>query len=260
MEKRGNKKGQLTLFIILAIVIVAIVALYFLIGPPRIIDSFTSEFTAEGYVTDCLENEKVFDMKDSIAMQGGSINPENFMLYQDNKLEYLCYTKEYYKTCLVQRPLIKQHFESELEKETKAAAEMCLERLKGELQSRGYSVDYKPADYQIEFLPNGMTITLASEFRATKDGGTISSDKFKIQEQSDMYSLMMIASSIVNWEARYGDSESTIYMTYYPDVKVQKIKRDDGTAYLLESRNTKEKFYFATRSVMWPAGYGLGEI
>ena len=68
----------------------------------------------------------------------------------------------------------------------------------------------------------------------------------------------MLTSSILNWEARYGDSDIATYMTYYPNIKVEKYKQGDGSKiYILSSE--KDKFVFASRSLSWPAGYGFGE-
>jgi len=73
---------------------------------------------------------------------------------------------------------------------------------------------------------------------------------------NNLYELVSIVNSILNWEARYGDSETTIYMNYYHDLKVEKKKQSDGsTIYILTDRNTLDKFQFASRSVAWPPGY-----
>jgi len=47
-------------------------------------------------------------------------------------------------------------------------------------------------------------------------------------------------------------------MFLYPNLKVQKLKQGDGTkVYIIEDRNTKEKLQFATRSLVWPPGWGF---
>ena len=65
----------------------------------------------------------------------------------------------------------------------------------------------------------------------------------------------MISSSILNWEARYGDSETMNYMIYYPSIKVEKKKQGDGsTVYIITDRLDLDKFMFASRSMALPAG------
>ena len=68
--------------------------------------------------------------------------------------------------------------------------------------------------------------------------------------------MIMIASSIQNFEAQYGDSVPETYMSLYPDIKVQKLKQEDGTKiYIITDRKTNERLVFATRSVAWPPGF-----
>ena len=70
--------------------------------------------------------------------------------------------------------------------------------------------------------------------------------------------MLMIATSIVQFETKYGDSDTSALMGFYPDYSIDKIKRSDGTTiYIIEDKQTKLKFQFATRSYAWPAGYGL---
>ena len=66
----------------------------------------------------------------------------------------------------------------------------------------------------------------------------------------------MIASSISNWEAKYGDSETMNYMIYYPNLKVEKKKQGDGTTiYIITDKESEDKFMFASRSLVLPAGF-----
>jgi len=43
---------------------------------------------------------------------------------------------------------------------------------------------------------------------------------FKVNLNNNLYELVMVATSILNWEARYGDSDAMTYMSYYPNTKV----------------------------------------
>ena len=66
---------------------------------------------------------------------------------------------------------------------------------------------------------------------------------------------MSIANSILSMEVQFGDSETTIYMNYYHDLKVEKKKQTDGTTiYILTDRITGDVFQFASRSIAWPPG------
>jgi hypothetical protein len=79
---------------------------------------------------------------------------------------------------------------------------------------------------------------------------------FEIDVQSEMYDLLFISHSIVDYEATYGDSETTLYLQYYPDLRIDKTKLSDGSKiYRVSNVVTGEYFVFASRSLSWPPGY-----
>ena len=99
LQKRGNfidnrifinsKRAQLTLFIIGAIVIIIIAVLLFLLVPglqSTLFGEVDPQNALETCITPQLEENLVL-----LTTQGGSLDPENFILYRDNKVGYLCY-------------------------------------------------------------------------------------------------------------------------------------------------------------------------
>jgi len=69
---------------------------------------------------------------------------------------------------------------------------------------------------------------------------------------NNLYELIAIANSIIEWEATQGDADVRIYMAYYPNLKVEKNLRDDGTRiYIITDKNTGDKFQFASRSLVY---------
>lgn len=253
MEKRGrniNKKSQVTVFIVLAIFIIAILALLLFReqvteifvpkSPVEQIEGCTQEFTKEGL--------------EILKFQGGTIEPENYYLYQDNKIDYLCYTQEYYKKCVMQIPLLKEHIETQLVEYIRPNVNECINDLKTNLERQGYSVSYKEPLVLISLVPENVLMEIELDLNIAKDT-TESYKTIKTNIPSNMYNFAMIASSISNWEARYGDTEILNYMLYYPDLKVEKKKQNDGTTiYILTDRETQDQFWFASRSVVFPPG------
>ena len=108
MEER-NKKGQLTIFIIIAIIIVAVLLFLFY---PRI-KTIVSGPSPSSYIEKCTE-DATKEVLEKLEAQGGSLTPENYILYEDNKVDYVCYTNEYYKRCTMQKPFLKQDIEKEI--------------------------------------------------------------------------------------------------------------------------------------------------
>lgn len=249
-----NHKGQLTVFIIIGIVIVGFAVLVYVFYPNLKSNLGFEAQNPSAFVESCLE-DAVSENVNTISLQGGSLEPENYILYDNQKIEYLCYTLEDYKTCVVQQPLLKNHIEEEINKGINAQARDCLNEMKKNYETKGYNVNIKQGDIKVELLPKRIVVRFNDSVTLTKEG----SDKFESLEaiyNNNLYELLSIATSIINWEATYGDAETTSYMNYYRDLKVEKKKQSDGsTIYILTDRNNKNKFQFASRSVVWPPGY-----
>ena len=262
MEKRGRRAGlkvrkaQITLYIIIAIIIVAVVLLFFFWKSIR--TTFT-EVSPEDYIKNCIR-DSARDALNITSRSGGSINPGNYVLFGGEKIEYLCYTNEYYKTCSMQQPLLIEHIESEIEGYSQARTAECLQTFKREYEQRGYSISIGSLKEEVSLQPGRMDITINAPISITKEA-TSSYNEFASSVNTKLYDMAVISTSILNWEARYGDSETTTYMNYFPDYKVDKLRQDDGTKiYILTERDTGESFKFATRSIAWPAGYSIGEL
>jgi len=249
-----NKKAQVTIFIIIAVVVVALVALFFMYSPKLKLNFTKSPQNPEAFIQECIQDQIQNNVK-KLSLQGGSIEPESFILYQDEKIEYLCYTNEYYKPCVVQQPLLKSHIESEIKNAIKSSADICFNSLKETYEKKGYQVNLKKGETKVELLPKRILTTFNTSLSLTK-GETKKYDSFRIILNDNLYELLSVANSIVNWETTTGDAEITTYMNYYHDLKVEKKKTEDGTKiYILTDRNNENKFQFASRSVVFPPGY-----
>ena len=254
-NKKGSKRAQITIFVIIAIVLVAgILGLIFYKDIKKFIAPTINDFLP----ADCLQ-ESVKDILTQTAMRGGLIEPELYFRYNNETINYLCYTSEWYKTCTMQTPLLKQSIENEVNANAKAKMRNCIEGMKKNLESRGYSVKTTgTGDSNIVIIPKKIVITsdLTMTLQKGDETQTIPSSRLTTDFDSNAYELVMIASSIQNYEARYGDSSIDTYMGFYPNIKVEKYKQDDGTkVYIITDRTSGEKLQFATRSLAWPPGY-----
>ena len=132
--------------------------------------------------------------------------------------------------------------------------------MKKSLENQGYDVNLKKGDTVVELLPKKISATFNSELTLTKDSAK-RYEKINVVLNNNLYELTSIADSILNWEARYGNAETTLYMNYYRDLKVEKLLQGDGSKiYILTDRNSGDKFQFATRSVVMPPGISGGVV
>ena len=257
--KRGNIKGQVTIFIIVAIAIVAVGILIYLFYPniSSLFGIGTDSPTAS--IQSCLEKD-IGNAVETLVLQGGDLNPKHFFMYDNSMVGYLCYTNEYYKPCVMQNPLLKQHIENEIKSVVEEKAKDCFDSMEENYRGKGYEVNLVRGDMNVELLPKRVSVTFDNTLTLKKSSSE-RYEKFIVVLNNNLYELVSITNSILNFEAVYGDAETTTYMDYYRDLKVEKKKHSDGTTvYIITDRNTENKFQFASRSYAFPPGYGIAEV
>jgi len=109
--KMKSKRGQLTVFIILALIIIFFI-IVLLLNRGDLTSIFTSK-SPINQITDCTQ-EALKKGVEILSVQGGAIEPKNYFLYEDHKIDYLCYNIEEMKPCKAQKPILKKSIESEL--------------------------------------------------------------------------------------------------------------------------------------------------
>jgi len=247
-----ERRGQLSVFVIVAIVIVGIFLI--IVVYPRI-KVIVGEVEPNGYLKDCI-TPVIDETLPRLTAQGGYLEPTSYVLYQGDKVQYLCYTAEDYKPCIVQQPLLVSHVESEIKKEVEPKARACLDELKALYERKGYSVSVGRGDVSVGIVTGKINVEFNAPFTVTKDNTQVFR-KFQVTRDSELYDLLAIATNIIQFESTLGDSETSLYLQYYPDLKIEKLKKEADTIYTLTNVVTNDKFRFATRSLVWPSGYGV---
>jgi hypothetical protein len=244
-----NKSGQVTIFIILAIIIVSAVLVYFLWAKPTYFDDRTKSLNFESCVEDAVKQSV-----SELEKKAGLISPKFTYMYNGEEFTYLCYTNEFYQTCSIQVPFLKKNFEEQLKVSVQENIDTCYKNSIENLISEGYEVTSGQVDYNILIEPNMIRV----EIEAPTVIGSQSLARFNIAINSPVYEMTMIATSILQSEAGYGDTDVDSIMLLYPNYIITKIKRGDSTTvYVLENKISKNKFQFASRSLAWPSGYDV---
>lgn len=244
-----KKNAQVTIFIISAIVIVSAVLIFFLWAKPTYFSEAGKKLNFEGCVEDAVEQAI-----GELEKKAGFINPKFTYDYNGEKFTYLCYTNQYYERCSVQVPFLKNSFDEQMELLLKDKIATCYTNSIDDLKSQGYSVVQGEVDYDVLIEPDAVRV----EINAPTVVGSQSFARFNIKVNSPIYEMLMIATSILQFETKFGDSDITSMMAFYPSYIIDKIKRSDGTTvYIMENKIFGNKFQFASRSLAWPAGYSL---
>tara|TARA_B100002003_G_scaffold217524_1_gene217811 strand:- start:1586 stop:2350 length:765 start_codon:yes stop_codon:yes gene_type:complete len=252
MEKMKLKKGQVSIFIILGILIVVVLLLLF--SRDAGFDTIFAKQSPYQEIEGCAQTA-IQEGLDILMLQGGVIESENYFMYEGKKIDYVCYSENEYENCIMQKPILTNTIRDELEEYSTPKIKSCLNSVKSSLEGRGYSVVMRDPEIVIELVPDNVLVDMNLGLRIEKTG-VESFDHIRTGIKSKIYNFALITSSISQWETRYGDSETLNYMLYYPSLKVEKKKQGDGTTvYILTDRDTDEKFYFASRSIAIPAGF-----
>ena len=251
MEKMKLKKGQVSIFIILGILIVLVLLILF--SRDAGFDTIFAKQSPYQEIEGCAQTA-IQEGLDILMLQGGVIESENYFMYEGKKIDYVCYSENEYENCIMQKPILTNTIRDELVKYSTPKIKSCLNSVKSSLESRGYSVVMRDPEIVIDLVPDNVLVDMNLGLRIEKTG-VESFDHIRTGIKSKIYNFALITSSISQWETRYGDSETLNYMLYYPSLKVEKKKQSEGTTiYILTDRDSNEKFYFASRSIAVPAG------
>ncbi len=251
-----SKHSQITPFIIIAVLLAAAILLVFLALRQRSI-SIQQQLNPESNIEGCTK-DAAEEAVNIMLPQGGYINPENYILHQNNKVAYLCFNKGYYYPCVNQEPVYLAHLEEEITSYVKPKIEECFSSLKQELEKKGYSVDAGVLKIETLVLPNRIEVEIDKRFETTKNQETKKYDKFKIRKISPLFELANVAREIANQEAKYCNFEYLGYMLFYPKFDISKQAVGQGLTaskiYTIGDRSTGKKLNIAIRSCAIPAG------
>jgi len=250
-----NRSGQVTIFIIIGIIIVSLGVLIYSFYP-QIKSALSGEAkNPPDYIQSCIEDE-IKDAAEELSIHGGDFNPEFYSTFNNIQIKNLCYTALYCDLCKIQQPQLQSHIEKEILTKIDDKITSCFASLESSYKKKGYTVSLKPGEKQISLLPSRIEGTFNYSLTLTKED-TQKYDSFTVIVNNNLYELVTIAKNILDWEASLGNSDVRVYMTLYPNIKIEKKLLSDGTKiYIITDRNSGNKFEFASRSlVLSPAGY-----
>lgn len=261
-RKRGfeNNRGQVTIFIIIAILVIALAVLAYFLIPNLRQNVSTQQQSPTQYIDNCMR-EKIMETIETTALQGGvyNIRESESYFYEGDHIKYHCYTGEYFKPCVVQYPLLTTRFENEIINEIEESSKSCFDSMVESFENQGYTVqlskELSKEDINVDIIPERTVIRYDDKLTLTK-GDAETYENFQIVVDNNIYQILGIASSIVEWEEEYGEAPVPTYMNWYHNLKIEKKLQLDGTnIYIITDRETGDKFQFASRSLVLPPGY-----
>lgn len=256
-----SKRGQITIFIIIALVVVAVISAVILYKRGLLPDiGGTKDINPDSFMESCLQ-KKIKEGINILYDQGGNINPTLYRKFQftnetkPSNISYLCYTQNYYVPCINQAPMLIQHIKSEIEDYISYDTRSCFDELTSKLEKQKYVVDAKYNGFEIELDPNKVITNIDAELILTKNDETTDKKGFKVFASSKIYDLSVLVQEIISQEARFCNFEDLGFMILYPEFEIDKFRTGDSTIiYTVGDRETGEKIKFAVRSCIIPPG------
>ena len=246
-----QKRGQVTIFIVVAIIIAALILFsYFYLYP-----KYVSQADKRPILDRCIQDE-IQKQIVSLSLDAGMPDSKFRYMYLDENISFICYTNEYYKPCVVQQPFLKEAFEKSLAKNMQPVIQQCYDRAISDLVARGNEVISGDIKTNLTIDPNGVSVLINAPTSVSSGEASVSFSKIRVNLASNIYTILMVANSLLQFESTYGDSDTSSFMYYYPDLNVQKIRRDDSVKIYIITDKKDIKYKFASRSYAWPPGYG----
>lgn len=252
MVAKINKRGQLTMFIILGLLLAGIIIVAFLLMN-RPSTQKTEGTNPEVSVDSCV-TESITNSINKVLVGGGLIDPVLFKLYQSEKYNYLCYQKNYYLTCVTQYPQLKTIVENQIFEDSNENIRACFSNLKSSLQEKNFVVTEGDLDWHVEIVQDKVLIKIQKNIKISKENSAQEFNNFDSYVSSNLYGLVETARTISNQEAQYCNFEYNGFVLLYPQYKIKRIDYDDSKLYIVSDRNTQENFKFAIRGCAFPPG------
>lgn len=248
-----NKKSQISIFVIIAVIIIVAGLLIFLLKPDLIIRNSTEE-NVDAYIQKCME-DSAKEVMINISEQGGYVNPGNYILYDNSKVGYTCYNINYYSSCVMQTPQITGFISKEIKDYTNPKLEACYNQVKANMEKKGYDVEMGQMNFNVRLAPNRVELDSKRDLTISKDDEHYAYTGFKASIVDPIYDFSQIVLEISNQEAKFCNFEYLGYMLLYPRWSIDKDNvNGDSKIYTIKEKSTGKQFRFAIRSCAFPAG------
>ena len=246
------KRGQITIFVILGIVLVVIVVLLFTLRreilPKNILP--TQTVSLQDHVEDCIR-ESGNNAINLVSKQGGEINPGFYQMFQGNKVEYLCYTSNNLSSCFVRQPFLQEHIENEINNYVTNNIKQCIDL--NLWKDNGYSVSAGNMDVRTTIGRYDTIIILEYPVTITKGDVTEAKSRFSYTSRVPLGRLIEVSDDIVNSETVSGVFYPVPYMLRNKgEVEIIRFWQGDSKIYRLNLKNGNYIFQFAVRGSVIP--------
>jgi uncharacterized protein (UPF0333 family) len=246
-----NKRGQVTVFIILGIVIlVAVFLVFYFLGDNikrqsevNVVFDESSLEPLKNYVEDCIES-KGNEAIDLVLKNGGMINPGLYYTYNENKVNYLCYTDNF-EPCINKHPFVDKMIENEITNYLNSNIQGCIDL--NEIRNEGYEISEGQVSLNVDLTSYNMIVDVYYPITISKAGTEVTESRFSHSFNVPLGKFAEVAEDVVKEEILYGTSFNQIYETLHDEVTIIPFSVGDTKIYTIKERGYDSEFIFAVR-------------
>jgi len=257
MGSQMSRKAQITIYIIIALLLIVAFLLVFMIKPEIIITKEPVMGDPTNLIERCAR-DATYNAIEIMLPQGGYLNPTHYKMYDNQMVEYLCYTKGYYFGCTHQEPMYINHLKEDIINYTTPIIEDCFYEYQSDLMREGFDVRMSDMDVDVELENNRVVIHVNRKIDVSKNDVSKSFDGFTSILKSPIYNLAYVALEIVNQESRFCNFEYMGFQIFYPRFKITKknvgSSLEASTIYMIYDKYTDKQLNIAIRSCQVPPG------
>lgn len=246
------RKGQVTIFIIVGLVIVVGIVVVVIFMRNVDVDS-PVDLGPKAFVGKCVR-DAVEKSVEKVLAGGGEIVPSQSVMYMGDEWNYLCYQADYYLACYNLHPMLEVEIEGEIRRDTVDDVQDCFDAVAVDFENRGFDVSGGATSYSIDLLPGEIDINLRKNIEVVRGDSAQSFEDFDTSVLSPIYDLVRVARDVVNSESQYCHFEYNGYMLLYPQYDIRRIDYSDSKIYRLIDRKSGIEFKFAVRSCAFAPG------
>jgi hypothetical protein len=254
-KKEINRKGQsMTIWVILALVLILSIILFFSINKTRIPSSGGQEINPSEFIDNCVK-KNVNEAVDIMLPQGGFIYPKNYKKYNNSNIEYICYNKGNYYPCISQHSMYLDELTTEIHNYANDKIKECFNELDEGLVKNKFAIDSKGMSFNVSAGIDNIRVNIQREMTVVKNEQTKKYNNFNVEIKSPLYNLANVAIVIANQEAKYCYFEYNGYMILYPRFDIRVTSLDDSTKiYSIGDKQSGKKLNIAIRGCAIPPG------
>lgn len=246
-----NNRGQMTIWIILALILVAVMLLFFLVNRKATVIPGGS-ISPQPAIEKCVRTATQ-EALDIMLPQGGFLRPTNYKIYHDINVSYLCQNIGNFRPCINQHPMLLNEMKEEIRGYIQPKVERCFQDLKSELESRNNNVDMSAMNITISMGLNRVFVDVDRRLSIQKDETSQTFNKFHTEIANPAYDLGSLAILIADQQAKYCYFEYNGYMILYPKFDIKSYIMSDSTQiYTLKDRETGVEMNIAIKSCSIP--------